>query len=180
MHEMLNVIKNRRSIRKFDDKPVSEEMIALLLEAVQWSPSWANTQCWEVVIVKDVTVKEKLQNTMLGKNPAAKAVGSAPVVLAICGKTKRSGYYKNEAPTMFGDWMLFDLGIVTQSLCLTAQAMGLGSVIVGLFEHAKAKKILNLPASHEVVVLIPIGHPAQHPSAPKRRGINEFSHTDTF
>jgi nitroreductase len=75
---------------------------------------------------------------------------------------------------------MFDLGIATQSIALAAQAMGLGTVIAGLFEHDKAAAAVNMPAGHELVVMIPMGFPSKIPSAPKRKDISEFSREDSF
>jgi nitroreductase len=58
--------------------------------------------------------------------------------------------------------------------------MGLGSVILGLFDHDQAARILNVPEGFELVTLIPVGVPSKIPSAPKRREIKEFTHWDTF
>jgi nitroreductase len=180
MAECMAVIKGRRSIRKYLDTAVSDEQLNTVLEAVQWSPSWANTQCWEVVVIKDQAVKQALQETLSKGNPATKAVVDAPVLLAVCGKLESSGYYKNEVTTKFGDWFLFDLGIATQSLCLAAYDQGLGTVVVGLLDHDKAKAVLQIPASYEVVALIPLGFPAKESSPPKRREISEFTHREKF
>jgi nitroreductase len=180
MTDLMNVIKARRSIRRYEDKAIPEAHLQQLLEAVQWSPSWANTQCWEVVLVKDPGMKEKLQETLLKNNPASKGIIQAPVVLALCGKLKSSGYYKGEPTTKFGDWFMFDLGLATQSLCLAARNLGLGTVIVGSLDHNKAKEVLGVGDDHEVVVLIPVGYPAKDSTAPKRREISEFTHHDRF
>ena len=99
MAEFFEVLKNRRSIRKYEEKEVPEEALQKILEAVQWTPSWANTQVWEVVVVKDQGQKEKLQETMGKGNPATKAIVGAPMVLALCGKLKSSGYYKDIVTT---------------------------------------------------------------------------------
>ena len=53
MAELADVLKGRRSIRNYQDREVPEEVLDQVLEAVQWSPSWANTQCWEVIVVKN-------------------------------------------------------------------------------------------------------------------------------
>ena len=180
MSELMEIIKSRRSIRKYEDKPVPQDLLNQVLEAVQWAPSWANTQCWEIITVKQAATKQQLQETMGKGNPATKAIVEAPVLLAICGKLKSSGYYKEQVTTKFGDWMMFDLGIATQSLCLAAYALGLGTVIVGLFDHDKAAEILGLPEGYELVSLIPLGYPAKISSAPKRREIIEFAHTERF
>jgi len=179
MADLIEIIKGRRSIRKYQDKDVPDESLNKILEAIQWSPSWANTQCWEVIVVKDPAIKEKLQGTLV-KNPATKAMVQAPVVLVLCGKLKSSGYYKDQVTTKFGDWFMFDLGIATQSLCLAAYDLGLGTVIVGLFDHNKTKKILGVPEGYEVVSMIPMGYPAKVPEAPKRREISEFTRYDKF
>ncbi|MBN2123802.1 MAG: nitroreductase family protein [Deltaproteobacteria bacterium] len=180
MSDLMEIIKGRRSIRKYQDKGIPEEALRKILESVQWSPSWANTQCWEVVVVKDPAQKGKLAETLGGKNPAAKAVADAPVVLCLCAKLRSSGYYKGEVTTKFGDWFLFDTGIAAQSLCLTAHDLGLGTVIVGMLDHDKAGAILARRDGYEVVALIPLGYPNQDPPAPKRREIAEFTHYEKF
>ena len=180
MAELMDIIKGRRSIRRYQDRPVLEEDLRQILEAVQWSPSWANTQCWEIIVVKEAATKEKLKEALTPRNPASVGLTEAPVVLAFCGKLQSAGYYKGQATTKLGDWYLFDLGIATQSLCLTAHSLGLGTVIIGSLEHDKAKAILGVGEGYELVALIPVGYPAKESSAPKRREINEFVHNEKF
>lgn len=180
MSDVAEVIKERRSIRKYEEKDVPDEVLNSLLETAGWSPSWANTQCWELIVVRDRALKESLKETIFPKNPATNAITQAPVLLALCGKLKSSGFYKDIVTTKFGDWFMFDLGLFTQTLCLAAQNIGLGTVIVGLFDHDKAKNIVKVPEGYELVVLIPLGYPAKISSAPKRREIGEFMHHNTF
>ncbi len=180
MNETIKTIRERRTVRNYLDRAVSDELLAQILEAVQWSPSWANTQCWEVVVVKDVASREKLQVTVGATNPAYRALLEAPLVLALCGTKGRAGYYKGAGTTKFGDWFMFDLGIATQSICLTAHSLGLGTVIIGLFDHDKAAQILQIPAGVELAALIPLGYPAKAPTAPRRRTTEEFTHQERF
>jgi nitroreductase len=181
MTDLMEVIRERRSIRKYEDRQVPEEMLQKLLAAVRWAPSWANTQCWEIVVVREPAQKQRLRDTLPARgNPAAGAMTTAPLVLAVCGRRKESGYYKGQASTKFGDWMLFDLGIATENLCLAAHFLGLGTVIVGLFDHDRAAGVLQLPEGVEVVVMVPVGFPAKSPSAPKRREISEFTHKEVY
>jgi nitroreductase len=181
MPDFMDIVRDRRSVRKYEDRAVPEEALDTVLESVRWAPSWANTQCWEIVVVTDRRVKEKLQATLPPKgNPAVKAVVDAPILLAVCGRLQHSGYYKNQASTKFGDWFMFDLGIACQNICLTAKSLGLGTVVVGLFDHDKAGQVLGVPQGYELVVLIPLGYPAKISSAPKRREISEFMHTNSF
>ncbi len=178
--DFMEVIKERRSIRKYEERDVPEDILNQILESVQWSPSWNNTQCWEVIVIKDPAIREKLQGTIVPKNPATKAIVAAPVLLALCGKLGTSGYYKDKVTTKFGDWFMFDLGLATQNICLTAHHNGLGTVIVGLFDHDKAKEVLAVPDGYDVVTLIPLGYPAKSPSSPKRREVSEFTHHEKF
>ena len=180
MTDLMEAVKDRRSIRKYQDKGIPENILTQILESVRWSPSWANTQCWEIVAVRDAVIKEKLQDCLGPKNPAKKAMIQAPIVLGVCGKLRRSGFHKDRADTKFGDWFMFDLGLATQNICLTAHSLGLGTVIVGAFDHNKAKEILGVGRDFELVVLLPLGYPAKEASAPKRREIDEFLHYDTF
>ena len=180
MTDLMEIIKTRRSIRKYQDRPVSEESIHTLLEAVQWAPSWTNCQCWEVVVVKDPAIRQRLQETLAPKNPATKAIVNAPILLALCGVLKKSGYYNGVESTKHGDWFMYDLGLATQNLCLAAQSMGLGTVIVGLFDHDRAAAVLKVPPGMELAALIPAGYPAKDSKAPKRREIKEFTHYETI
>jgi len=180
MKSVIEVIKERRSIRRYDTREVPEAVVTNLLETLRWTPSWANTQCWEVIRIKDKELREKIAEASFKGNPANKALVEAPVLLAFCAKLNTSGFYKGEVTTKFGDWFMFDLGLAAQTLCLSAQSLGLGTVIIGLFDHDKAKKILAVPEGYELVALIPIGYPAHIPSAPKRKELSEILHDNAF
>lgn len=101
------------------------------------------------------------------------------MLLALCAKTVASGYYKGQAATKFGDWMMYDLGLATQNLCLMAHHLGPGTVIAGLFDHDQARVAINVPDGYEMVTLIPLGFPAKTGNAPNRREINALTH-DTY
>ena len=181
MSDIMKVILERRSIRRYQEKDIPDDIINNILEAARWAPSWANTQPWEIVIVKDKSIKKQIQKNVPSRNPASLAIVNAPVLLVVCGQLKKSGYYDDQYPTKFGsDWFMYDLGLATQNLCLAAQDSGLGTVIVGLFDHDRVGEVINLPANHEVLVLIPLGYPDQNPKPPKRRERDEFVHYDTF
>ena len=180
MSDVMGIILGRRSIRRYQEKEIPDEILTRLLEAVRWAPSWANAQPWEIVVVKDRAIKEKIQATVSSRNPSSLAIVNAPVLLVVCCQLKKSGFYNDQYPTKFGDWFMYDLGLATENLCLAAHDSGLGTVIVGLFDHDRAGEAINLPADHEVLVLIPLGYPDQDPKPPKRREKDEFVHYDTF
>ena len=178
--DLMSVLKERRSIRNFTEEDVSDQDLQKLLEAVQWSPSWANTQCWEVVVVRDSGMKTTLAETLLKGNPGKKAMQNAPLVLVLAARKNDSGYYKGAVTTKFGDWLMFDLGIAAQSISLCAHALGLGSVIIGLFDQDKARQALGMPDTLELVAMLPVGRPAKVPSPPKRKELNEIVHYETY
>ncbi len=177
---MVDIFKERRSIRRFEPKQIEKEKVTALLEAAQMSPSWANMQCWELLVISDKEQKAQLSDLLSAKNPATLCTRDAPLVIGVAGTVERSGFYKGEQVTRYGHWFLYDLGIVTQSICLKACELGLGTVIIGSFDHGKAEELLAVPNGIELVSLIPIGYPAQQPNAPRRRAIEEFVHYDRF
>lgn len=180
MKDFMELVKSRRSIRKYDDRDIPTTLLDDIFEAVRWSPSWANTQCWELVVIRDPETRQKLQATIAPKNPATKAITAAPVLIALCGKLNSSGFYKDTVTTKFGDWFMYDLGIATQTLCLAAHKAGLGTVVVGLFDHDRAGRIINVPEGVELVALIPMGYPAKTGSAPTRRETSDFVRSESF
>jgi nitroreductase len=172
--DLMDAIKGRRSIRKYKPDPVPEETLQIVLEAVRLAPSWANTQCCEVIVVKDSKVKSQLATALPNTNPALSSVTEAPIVLVLCGIKGISGFYKGQPRTEKGDWLMFDIGLAMQNLCLAAHGLGLGTVVVGNFNHPKAAEILGVPQNIEVVAMTPLGYPVSVVGAPKRKEISEF------
>ena len=69
---------------------------------------------------------------------------------------------------------MFDTGIASEAFCLAAYEQGLGSVILGIFDEAKAASLLEIPEDRELVALIPVGYPAEEPVAPRRKPVEEL------
>ncbi len=180
MTDFMDILRGRRSIRKYKPDPVPENALAAVLEAVRWSQSWANTQCWELIVITDKAIRARLQEAVPKGNPSYKAIVEAPVLLALCAELKRAGFYKGNAASKFGDWFMFDLGVVTQNIALAAHAHGLGTVVAGLINHDACKEVLGVPEGYELVSLMPLGYPGEQPPAPPRREITAFTHYDTF
>lgn len=184
--ETRTCIKERRSMRKFTEQEVSDEQLQELLDAVRWSPSWANTQCWEVVVIKDQGRKEQLAGMLSEKNPATKGVMQAPLVLVVCAKLGVSGYEHGEGVTEHafatdkGDWFMFDAGIACQNICLAAYDMGLGTVHVGHVKHKEIDQLLGLPEGVCSVEVIPVGYPAKEGRAPARKPLEDFVHFEKY
>ncbi|OGW53186.1 MAG: nitroreductase [Nitrospirae bacterium RBG_19FT_COMBO_55_12] len=177
--ELFEAIKTRRSIRKYLDKPIEGEKLQTVLEAVRQAPSWANMQCWRMVVVKEKTTKEKISELSYvdsffapkgyKSNPSKKALAEAPVVIVLCADPANSG-------TIWGqNYYLTDAGIAAQNLMLAARAQDLGSVFVGVYEEEKLKDLLGIPAAIRVVGLFPVGYPAEEKKeGPQRKPLQDI------
>jgi nitroreductase len=178
--DVIEAIKNRRSIRKYKAEPPSREDISAVLEAGRWAPSWANTQCWEFIIIKDPETKEKLAATVPEINPARPAFTQAQVIIVACAQKKKSGCFKGEPATDKGDWLMFDTALALQNLTLAAHARGLGTVHVGLFDSEKVEEILQVPSGVTVVELLPLGYPDEEARIPSRKAIDSFVFHESY
>ena len=75
---------------------------------------------------------------------------------------------------------MFDTGLAMQNLCLAAHALGLGTVIIGMFDHKGVEKILGVPQDVEVVAMTPLGYPTTVGNIPKRKELSEFVFYDEY
>lgn len=188
--DVIQAIKERRSVRKFRGDPVTDEQLQTVLEAARWAPSWANTQCSRFIIVRTPEVKSRLAETLSPVRPnipngAADAVRHAPVVIVACAEKSLSGCYRSgetRVPaTDKGEWWyMFDVGLAMQNITLAAYALGLGTVHVGLFDAAKAAGIVGAPDNVSVVEILPLGWPEKASAAPRRKELVEFVFNERF
>ncbi len=194
--EVFDAINTRRSIRNFTEDPVDDATINKILEAGRWAPSWANTQCWRFVVVRDPKIKSAVAEAMINiqlpdrvvDNPAKKAINTVPVLIAVCAEIGKSGGKPGPGGTGGefsyvtdkGDWFMFDTALAVENMCLAIHALGLGTVILGLFDAPAAEKALSVPEGYRVVVLMPVGVPAREGKAPPRKELAELVARDTF
>ena len=178
--DVLKAIKDRRSIRKYKTTPVSDMDLEEVLEAARWAPSWANTQCWEFVVVRETAVKSKLAETLPSGNPARSSFNEAPVVIVACAQLSKSGYFKGKAVTDKEDWCMFDVALAMQNLTLAAHAKGLGTVHVGFFDAKAVSQILGVPEGVVVVEMTPLGYPDGGAKTTSRKELSEFVSYEKF
>ena len=178
--DIFETIRTRRSVRRFMDKPVEEDKLQAILEAVRQAPSWANLQCWRFIVVKDPAVKEKISEISYVEsffapkgykaNPSKKGLAEAPVIIVACADPSQSG-------TIWGQsYYMTDMGIAAQNLMLAVRALGLGTVFVGVFDEEKIHSMLAIPPNIRVVGLFPVGYPLEEKaSGPARKPLNEIA-----
>jgi len=183
--DLLKVIHERRSIRKYRQDPVPEEIIIEILEAARRSPSWANTQVWRFIVVKDQAIKERFAAEIFpGANPARQAIIDAPVLICVAAQRGLSGFHKGQVTTDKGDWFMFDAGIAMEHIVLAAWNFGLGTVHVGLFDAKKAEEILKIPDGFSITEMAPLGYfdetPGEAPKQTPRKPLKEIAYLNTF
>lgn len=177
--DFFEVIAARRSIRHFQERPVEDEKLRKVLESVRRSPSWANMQCWRLVVVTDRSMREEISELSYVEsffapkgyqtNPSKAALARAPVDIVLCADPTQSGTLGGRPS------YLTDAGIAAQSLMLAACAQGLGTVFVGVFQEEKLREALGIPPEFRVVGIFPLGYPAGEPkSGPPRKPLEEI------
>ncbi len=173
--ELYEVLRNRRSVRKYSSEDVSADKLEKVLEAARIAPSWSNKQCWKFIVVRDPEKKKNLAESMPENNPARKAVGeTAPVVLVLCADPTASGKQDDK------EYYLLDAGLAMQQLILAAYAEGLGTCWVALFDEKKARPVCAVPENYRVVALTPLGVPEKQPSEKPRKDLNEIVYAEEW
>ena len=169
-------IKGRRSIRKFKEQPIDRELLSEIIETASYAPSWKHTQITRYIAVTG-ELKDKLAAECTSAYPKnGEIIMQAPMLIVVTYIKGRSGF---ECDGSFstakeGSWQMFDAGVAAQTFCLAAYEQGIGSVIMGIFDEAKAASLLNIPEEREIVALIPIGYPDEEPVAPRRKPVEDL------
>lgn len=168
-------ITGRRSIRKFTNQPVSHDLIEKIVTTASYAPSWKNTQITRYIAVEG-DLKAKLAQCTDAYPKNGSIMENAPMVVAVAVVKGRCGFERDGSySTNRGDsWQMFDAGVASEAFCLAAHEQGLGTVIMGIFDNEAASKLLDIPDDMDLVTLIPIGYPAEAPTAPKRKAVEEL------
>lgn len=164
-------ILTRRSVRKFTNEPVASETVEQVVSLAAFAPSWKNTQVSRYLAVIDPEDRAQICQYVPDYN--ARIIGQCPVLLAQSFVKSRSGYERDGSfSTDRGPgWQYYDCGIAAQTLCLAAHDMGLGTVIMGVFDRPALEHFLNIPADQELMALIAMGYPDETPPAPRRKDV---------
>lgn len=165
-----DAIKIRRSVRSYKPDPVPEESLKRILEAVRLAPSAKNKQDWKFIIVKDPEKRKKLSEAARNQE----SLVQAPIVIA--GIALDPDYVMScEVPTY-----AVDLAIAMEHIALSAIEEGLGTCWVGGFSQKEARKALLVPERYKVVILMPLGFPADQPGPKSRKSIEEITCYENF
>ncbi len=203
--DVSEVIKRRRSIRRFKSDPIPDEKIKLLLESARLAPSGTNTQPWRFIVVKDDDTKNKLRKASHNQ----RHIKSAPVIIVCCADLKafrdspervdeliESGalpertrevfipYLKKGMSTVSkGDLMVAaaaNVAIAVEHIVLQAVEIGLGTCWVIWYEDDDVKEILDIPDHVEVMALLPVGIPDEYPAPRPRLNLDEIVFNEKY
>ena len=157
--DALHAIRTRRSIRAYQDKPVSENLVEQILAAAMYAPSAGNAQPWQFVVINDC----KLLHQIPKIHPHAPMAEQAPLAILVCGDPNMEKYP--------GNWPL-DCAAAVQNLLLAAHALGLGGVWTGIYPDQgrmeSLGRLLGLPMHIITHTLVVLGYPAEQPTSGNR------------
>ncbi len=140
---MLDFLKERRSIRNFLDKMISDKDIEMILEAGRWTPSASNKQPWQFIVIKNKEFLAKIAKTAI----YGRFIKKAPLVIAIVGKIKQNP-----------KWYIQDTSLVSMNMMLMAWSLGIGTCWIGSMNREKAKNELGLGKDDFLLTVLPMGY----------------------
>lgn len=158
---VLDIIKKRRSIRRFLKKPIPQEIIDAMIDAAIWAPSAGNLQARKFYFVFNQEIKERIVKVSLGQT----FIAEAPLAIVCCADLRIKRDYGNRGTDLY---TLQDVAASIQNIMLVSCEYGLGSVWVGAFDEDKVCQVLNLPPYLRPVSIIPVGYPGETPPIPER------------
>lgn len=169
---VLDVILDRRSIRKYKEIPIQSDILNRVLEAGRNAPSGKNLQPWKFIVVKNSETKKKLAEASARQYFIARA----PVIIVACGFPDncyaKMGRYMRSWPV--------DVAIAVEHMMLQAWEEGLGTCWIGAFEEEPVKNILGIPEEVRVLALTPLGYPDENPPHKRRKPLEEIVSYEKF
>ncbi len=165
----LDLVQQRRSCRRYSDKPVPSDCLARCVEAARLAPSACNSQPWRFIIARQDPLRRELgQRAFSGIYKMNEFARSAPVLVAVVRES--SAYAALLGAAFRGtSYSLIDLGIACEHFVLQAQEEGLGTCWIGWFDAKAVKKILRIPFYKRVEILISLGYPPEPLAMKKNR-----------
>ncbi len=205
----LELLKKRRSTRKFRPDPIPEKALEKILEAARWAMSGANAQPWEFIVVKNQQTKDGIARAVFEQRkieysveqtrvedlrhngflhpPDVPDFSEAPVLIVVCGDKRTlmatvlsHNFIGGEGAT--GAPYLKNMANATHNMQLAAAALGLGSgwISVASSSEKLIKGLLGVPDVLDVHTIVPIGYPAYQPRPGYRRELQEMVHVDRY
>jgi nitroreductase len=163
--EFYDVLRTRRSIRKYKPAPVEREKLDRLLEAVRLAPSAKNLQPRHFIVVTDAATRRAL-----GEAYPREWFTEAPVIICACGEPA-AAWVRRDGKS----YLDVDVAIAFEHLVLAAAAEGLATCWIGAFDPGPVKRVLGLPPGIEPIVMTPLGYADEEPRPFSRKPIAELA-----
>jgi Nitroreductase len=168
--DVARLIALRQSVSSYADQPVEEEKLAQLIEAVRLAPSASNSQPWKLILVTDPDLKDKVARATFSALVSFNKFAPEAPVLAVLVIEKLRVITQIGARLKDREFPLIDIGIAASQFCLRATELGLGTCMLGWFDEQAIKKLLHIPASRRIGLVITLGYAREgDPLRPKRR-----------
>lgn len=171
--ELTKCMEERGSIRRYKKQPVDRDLIKQLIEAAILAPSWKNSQVSRYYAV-DGDQKDQFMACLPEFNQNNSKDASTIIVSTVVNG--RSGFERDGSYTthLKDGFQYFDNGLQIQNLCLKAYELGLGTLIMGIYDEQKIREFLSIPEDEVVVAVIAVGYPDIEPVMPKRKSVEDI------
>ena len=163
---LLDLILSRRSIRRYENKDIPEEVLQQILETGRQAPSAANRQPIHFVIVTDRDILQNLCDNLINR-----FVKYAPVAIVGCADIKS---------LLTGKWAVVDATIAMENMVIAAWTLGIGSCWIGACNEEKVKELLKIPDKWKFVALLTFGYPAEQPKQRKKKPFEKIFSFNSF
>jgi nitroreductase len=163
------LVRNRRSIRRYLDKPVDREVILTCIDAARLAPSADNVQPWRFLVIDDPELKAQYAKEVFsGIYSISRFAEKASVLILILA---RLDIIANRIGKQIQNiqFYLLDIGIAGEHIVLQAEELGLGTCWIGWFNIRKARKFLKIPRKYKIVSMLAMGHYEKRPLKEKKR-----------
>ncbi len=175
--EFATLLSERRSIRAYKtDTSIAKETIEEIIKAAGQAPSWKNSQTGRYYVIISPEKLQEVKETCL-PSFNQNACSNAPVLIVTAFEKNRSGFERDGQPTneLGNEWGAYDLGLQNENLILKARELGLDTLIMGIRDSEKLRKLLSIPDSQEVVSVISLGCRDINPEAPARKDVSDIA-----
>ncbi len=171
---VISIIKTRRSVRRYQKKEVSMDLILKVLEAASYAPSCGNYQPWEFVVVRNPKIKEHLVEACYNQ----KWMLDAPVfIIAFTNERLAGAIYGQRGLKLYG---IQGVAAAIENMLLAAESLGLATCWVGAFSEMVVSRVLKCPDYVRPCAIITLGYSDEKTRVPARHSIQEFVHIENF
>jgi nitroreductase len=172
--DIFEAIATRRSIRKFMEADVPNELLGVILDAGRYAPSSGNVQNWRYLIVKNRDTINKIAEGAMQQL----WIANAPVIIVVCAETEKlSQFYGVRGERLYS---VQNCAASIQNMLLAAHAVGLATCWVGAFDENILRRVLNIPEDVRPQAILPIGYPDEVVPAPMHFTIDNVCYFETY